>query len=110
MIQILYLGSSSVCMELQNDIPYYAEGTYTVSVNGETVLQSDTNVFSLFDLLPDTEYTAVVDYKGQKEEIAFKTASETCRDKIRRAHKEILRSSADRARQHSQMKLDAACA
>lgn len=78
MIQILYLGSSSVCMELQNDSPYYAEGTYTVSVNGETVLQSDTNVFSLFDLLPDTAYTAVVDYKGQKEEIAFKTASETC--------------------------------
>lgn len=78
MINILYLGSSSVCMELQNDNPYYAPDEYTVSIGGKAALSSNTNVFSLFDLMPDTEYTAVIEYQGEKEEVNFKTAPETC--------------------------------
>ena len=78
MIKILYLGSSSACMELQNDNPYYAPEEYTVSMGGKHILRRNTNVFSLFDLMPDTEYTAVVEYLGQKEEITFRTGSETC--------------------------------
>ena len=50
MINILYLGSSSVCLELENDNPYYAPEEYTVSIDGKSVLKSSTNVFSLFDL------------------------------------------------------------
>ena len=38
MIKILYLGSSSVCMELQNDNPYYAPEEYTVSMGGKIIL------------------------------------------------------------------------
>ena len=77
MINILYLGSSSVCLELENDNPYYAPEEYTVSIDGKPVLKSSTNVFSLFDLMPDTEYTAVVESEGSREEVRFKTGSET---------------------------------
>ena len=78
MIRILHLGSSSVCMELQGDSPYYAPEEYTVSVGGRHALRGNTNVFSLFELTPDTEYTAEVEYQGCKEEVVFKTKSETC--------------------------------
>ena len=78
MIKILYLGSSSVCMELQNDNPYYAPEEYTVSMGGRPILRRNTNVFSLFELTPDTEYTVVVEHQGQEEEISFKTRTETC--------------------------------
>ena len=78
MIRILHLGSSSVCMELQGDSPYYAPEEYTVSMGGRHVLRGNTNVFSLFELTPDTEYTAEVEYQGCKEEVVFKTKSETC--------------------------------
>ena len=63
MIKILYLGSSSVCMELQNDNPYYAPEEYTVSMGGRPILRRNTNVFSLFELTPDTEYTATVEHQ-----------------------------------------------
>ena len=78
MIKILHLGSSSVCMELQNDSPYYAPQEYSVSLGGKTILRKNTNVFSLFELTPDTEYTAVVECQGAKEEVSFKTKSESC--------------------------------
>ena len=78
MIRILHLGSSSVCMELQGDSPYYAPEEYTVSMGGRHVLRGNTNVFSLFELTPDTEYTAEVEYQGCKEKVVFKTKSETC--------------------------------
>lgn len=78
MIRILHLGSSSVCMELQNDNPYYAPEEYTVRLGAKEILRSNTNVFSLFDLTPDTEYSAEVECGGKKEEISFRTREESC--------------------------------
>lgn len=58
---LLTVTSVSACFELENDLPYYADGPYTVSVNGAPALQGvRTNVFSLFDLAPDTEYAVEV--------------------------------------------------
>ena len=58
---VLYVSSVSACFELENTSPYYAEEAYDVTVNGAPALQGvRTNVFSLFDLQPGTEYTVRV--------------------------------------------------
>ncbi len=57
----LYVSSVSACFELENTSPYYAENAFDVTVNGAPALQGvRTNVFSLFDLIPGTEYTVAV--------------------------------------------------
>ena len=79
MTRILYYGSTSACFELESSTPYYAGQAYTVALDGKQCLQSDTNVFSLYDLTPDTEYTAVVRLSsGQEEKVTFKTRPESC--------------------------------
>ena len=58
----LYVSSVSACFELENTSPYYAETAFDVSVNGAPALQGvRTNVFSLFELTPNTEYTVEID-------------------------------------------------
>ncbi len=57
----LYVSSVSACFELENTSPYYAENTFDVNVNGAPALKGvRTNVFSLFELTPGTEYTVAV--------------------------------------------------
>ena len=57
----LYVSSVSACFELENENPYYAETAYDVTVNGAPALVGvRTNVFSMFDLTPGTEYTVSV--------------------------------------------------
>ena len=57
----LYVSSVSACFELENTSPYYAEDAFDVTVNGAPALKGvRTNVFSLFDLNPETEYTVTV--------------------------------------------------
>lgn len=80
MIDTIYNGSSSACFQIEGDAPYYAKSGYTVSVNGEERFRGDTNVFSLFGLTPDTEYTVAVRFDGDKSEelVKFTTGEETC--------------------------------
>jgi len=79
MIRILYCGSSSACFELEGGTPYYAKGGFTVLVDGESRLQRDTNVFSLYGLRPASEYTVTVRFEGGGEEqVKLATKSETC--------------------------------
>ncbi len=57
----LYVSSVSACFELENANPYYSEAAYDVTVNGAPALMGvRTNVFSLFDLEPGTEYSVAV--------------------------------------------------
>ena len=80
MTHTIYNGSSSACFLLDGDTPYYAKSAYTVFVNGEERFRRDTNVFSLFGLTPDTEYTVAIrfDGSGAEELVKFKTGGETC--------------------------------
>ncbi len=79
MIKTLYCGSSSACFELESTTPYYAPGAYAVLVDGEERLRSQTNVFSLFGLKPDTDYTVAVRFdSGAEEQTAVHTAAESC--------------------------------
>ncbi len=70
----LFVSSVSACFELENTAPYYAEENYDVTVNGAPALLGvRTNVFSLFDLQPETQYVVAVG----EESITFSTKAET---------------------------------
>jgi len=70
----LFVSSVSACFELENNHPYYAETAYDVVVNGAPALQGvRTNVFSLFDLQPGTEY--IVEVSG--DAVTVTTLTET---------------------------------
>ena len=84
MIQIVYCGSSSACLELDGSAPYYAGGGYTVLVDGAERFSCDTNVFSLFGLRPGTEYAVAVRFEGGREEsVRLATRPEACCASVR---------------------------
>ena len=57
MFKQLFKSSTSACFELENTNPYYAPDKYQVIVNGtKTDKVWESNVFSLFNLQPDTDY------------------------------------------------------
>lgn len=76
---ISFCSSSSACFELENKTPYYSPETYTVYVDGNECFKNDSNVFSLFNLKPDTEYTVIVrTASGAEETVQLRTRPETC--------------------------------
>lgn len=76
MFKKLFVSSVSACFELKNSKPYYSPEKYRVIVNGkEEKTECDTNVFSLFNLEPDTEYTVQTTLDNCK--ITFRTAKES---------------------------------
>ncbi|MBQ4382814.1 MAG: glycoside hydrolase family 28 protein [Oscillospiraceae bacterium] len=84
MIELLYAGSTSACFELENDAAYYSPEGYTVLLEGERAVSGRENVFSLFDLKPDTQYSLTVAFEsGREEGFSFRTARETCAIDVR---------------------------
>ena len=75
MINCIFVSSTSACFEWQNDCAYYCEKEYTVLINGRERFHGNTNVFSLFDLEPNTEYNLSI--KDSDEHLSFKTSNET---------------------------------
>ncbi len=76
MFKKLFVSSTSACFELDNKEPYYAPAPYKVIVNGVVEeAERTTNVFSLFNLTPATEYT--VGTTADEGQITFVTDSET---------------------------------
>ena len=78
MLKTLFSGATSACFELKNDAPYYAPEKFTIYLNKQPLRECGTNVFSLFTLTPDTEYTLRIVSETLDEELAFTTKSETC--------------------------------
>ncbi len=76
MFKLLCKSSCSLCFEWENELCYYTDREYTVIVNGKKQFTSDTNVFSVFNLLPDTEYT--VEIENTEYFLTVKTDSESC--------------------------------
>ena len=54
MLKTLFISSSTACFEWKNELPYYAEKEYVIYLDGKKILTSNTNVFSIFGLNPDT--------------------------------------------------------
>ncbi len=81
MIKTIFTSSTSACFEWQNELPYYKDGEYEIFLNGEKVYSGNTNVFSLFDLTPDTKYELTSpSLKGVYE---FRTQSESATINVR---------------------------
>ncbi len=78
MISVIYTGSTGCCFELDALTPHYAPHAYDVYLDGEKRLSGNTNVFSLFGLKPDREYTLTLDMNGEKDSLSFRTAKEAC--------------------------------
>lgn len=76
MLKVLFVSSASVCLELCSETAYYAESKYSVLLNGQKRGEYDTNVFSLFNLLPDTRYVAQIE--GTDYTAEFTTQKESC--------------------------------
>ena len=73
-IRQVYVSSVSVCFELLNDAAYYAPESFDVLLDGKKVLEDvKTNVFSLFDLAPSTEYLVQIG----EDEYRFSTLAES---------------------------------
>ena len=81
MIKALFISSTSACLEWQNDLSYYKDSEYEIYLNGELCFSGNTNVFSLFNLLPDTEYT--LSCTQLDSPFVFRTKSERCAISVR---------------------------
>lgn len=53
---LIYKSSVSACFELNNDTIYYAEHPFKVILNGKEIKEENKNVFSIYNLSPNTEY------------------------------------------------------
>ena len=71
-MRVVFLSCVSVTIELENKEVYYSLKAFDVYLNDKKVLSNyKKNVFSLFDLTPDTEYVVSVD----DETISFRSES-----------------------------------
>lgn len=76
MVKLLFVSSTSACFEIENKSAFYMERELQAYLNGQivsTVLKN--NVFSFYELKPNTEYNLTVEGQGS---LLFKTDLETC--------------------------------
>lgn len=73
-MEIIFLTARAVTIELTGSDVYYTEKPYDIFLNGKTTRKEcRTNVFSLYDLEPDTEYLV----NTANQEVSFKTPEES---------------------------------
>ncbi|MDE6850330.1 MAG: glycoside hydrolase family 28 protein, partial [Clostridia bacterium] len=72
-MKILAVTSRSVTAEIGNNSPYYSPQKYAVYLNGVQVKEEERNVFSLFELKPDSNY----EIEANGERVKFKTETES---------------------------------
>ncbi|TCT13837.1 polygalacturonase [Natranaerovirga pectinivora] len=74
---IILVTSRSVTLELENKDIYFSANPYNVYLDGKQVIEKNNkNVFSLYDLSPNTEYEVIVELQGEKVSKTFKTLEE----------------------------------
>lgn len=83
MLHPLYISATSACFELDNTSPYCSSLPYSVSLDDGKTLQGNTNVFSLFDLIPNRAYTLVFRQGETNFSLSFRTESESCAVNVR---------------------------
>ncbi len=83
MIKLLFTSATSACFELDNKLPYYAEGEYAIYLDDEKLRTQDSNVISLFGLERNREYVLRLEGEKVKDEIRFKTENESCALNVR---------------------------
>ncbi len=71
-MEIINLNSRSISIMLKNDFCYYNKYFFDVYLNNNFLFKTNLNVFTIFDLSPNTSYTL----KVENEIINFKTPNE----------------------------------
>ncbi len=75
MLKLIFISPSSVSFELEQPSCYYALQMFDIFLNGEFLRAEDRNVFSIYGLLPDTEYVLRIKTADGEEEHVFRTES-----------------------------------
>ena len=83
MIKGIYISATSACFELENEEAYFAPESFDVFLDGKRCFTCNTNVFSLFDLVPDTDYVLEVSGRRMHHSLQFYTYQETCAVDVR---------------------------
>ena len=83
MFHSIYVGSTSACFELDNRAPFLSPAPYSVVLDGVEKLSSNENVFSLFDLAPDRDYSVALSMGNEEACLAIHTQPETCAVSVR---------------------------
>ena len=83
MFRSIYVGACSACFELDNTAPFLSPAPYSVLLNGEAALEGTENVFSLFGLEPDRDYSVTLRMGDQEATLSIRTAIETCAVSVR---------------------------
>ena len=55
-MKAINITSRTITIELENDFPYYHNSEYDVFLNNEFLFKENKNVFTIYDLTPNTEY------------------------------------------------------
>lgn len=76
-ISLIRSLARSAVLELENESCYKAPAPYIVRLNGAEVLRQDTNVFSLYSLLPGSRYHLEVQANNESAMLDFTTAEES---------------------------------
>ena len=72
--RIVQITPVSLTVEIDDPTPFFSEKKREVLINGKAVLETNENVFTVFDLTPNTEYTLSID----GIEVGCKTESVSC--------------------------------
>ena len=84
-INVLTVTARSAAFELNNESCYYTNSPYQVKLNQKVCkTNQQTNVFSLFQLIPDTDYEVEICFEEQTLNLEFHTAAETAFVNVKR--------------------------
>ena len=78
MFHTIYVGSTSVCFELENQSPFYAPEPWRAMMDGRIVREGRENVFSLFGLKPGRDYAVTLCSGSREHTLRFTTKDESC--------------------------------
>lgn len=73
-MKLINITSRSASFELLNETAYYAPNRFLIYLNGKFIREEEKNIFTIFDLNPNTNYTLNI---GDKK-IDFTTKTESC--------------------------------
>lgn len=72
MLKVLFVGAKALSFEIENDDKYFTN-EYKIYLNDEFIRVSNTNVFSLYDLIPNTLYNVKVLFNNHEEVLEIVT-------------------------------------
>lgn len=73
MIKQIFVSAGSASFELDNTSCYYANEPYEIYLNDELIKSEERNVFSLYNLISDTEYEVKIKNTSLEETLSFRT-------------------------------------